>query len=101
MRAFSHRGRWRQLGFEPGANAGASSAHGFQRGHRAPLASFKGPDAARELNYLSNITPQTVNLNAGPWARLEEDGVTTCVAGRRSGYGRASLRNTNAIIAPS
>jgi endonuclease G, mitochondrial len=53
---------------------GASAAHCYQRGHRAPLASFKGADAARKLNYLANITPQTANLNAGPWARLEEAG---------------------------
>lgn len=51
---------------------GASKAEGYQRGHQAPLASFKGSHAARELNYFSNITPQFADLNAGPWARLEE-----------------------------
>ena len=56
----------------PDDYTGASAAHDYQRGHQAPLASFKGSQAARELNYLSNITPQRANLNAGPWARLEE-----------------------------
>lgn len=56
----------------PNDYTGASSAHDYQRGHQAPLASFKGSHAARELNYFSNITPQRADLNAGPWARLEE-----------------------------
>ena len=56
----------------PNDYSGASAAHDYQRGHQAPLASFKGSHAARELNYFSNITPQRANLNAGPWARLEE-----------------------------
>lgn len=56
----------------PNDYTGASSAHDYQRGHQAPLASFKGSHAARELNYFSNITPQRAALNAGPWARLEE-----------------------------
>ena len=56
----------------PDDYAGASAANDYQRGHQAPLASFKGAHAARELNYLSNITPQKAALNGGPWARLEE-----------------------------
>ncbi len=56
----------------PDDYAGAFNANDYQRGHQAPLASFKGSHAARELNYLSNITPQMSDLNAGPWARLEE-----------------------------
>ena len=56
----------------PNDYSGASAAHDYQRGHQAPLASFKGSAAARELNCFSNITPQRSNLNAGPWARLEE-----------------------------
>ncbi len=47
-------------------------ALGYQRGHQAPLASFKGVHAARELNYLSNITPQRGALNGGPWKDLED-----------------------------
>lgn len=42
------------------------------RGHQAPLASFKGTDCWAETNYLSNITPQKSALNQGPWKRLEE-----------------------------
>ncbi|KPL18960.1 MAG: hypothetical protein AMJ92_05450 [candidate division Zixibacteria bacterium SM23_81] len=42
------------------------------RGHQAPLASFKGTDFWAQTNYLSNITPQKSALNQGPWKRLEE-----------------------------
>ncbi len=41
------------------------------RGHQAPLASFKGTDDWADTNYLSNITPQKSNLNQGPWKTLE------------------------------
>jgi len=44
----------------------------FDRGHLAPLASFKGSVYASEVNYYSNITPQAANLNRGPWRELEE-----------------------------
>jgi len=42
------------------------------RGHQAPLASFKGSRHAAHTNYLSNITPQKSALNQGPWSQLEE-----------------------------
>lgn len=42
------------------------------RGHQAPLGSFKGTKYWAETNYLSNITPQKSELNQGPWERLEE-----------------------------
>lgn len=42
------------------------------RGHQAPLASFKGSRYASHTNYLSNITPQKSDLNQGPWVKLEE-----------------------------
>lgn len=51
-----------------------SEAHnklGTDRGHQAPLSSFKGRDW-RQTNYLSNITPQTSDLNQGAWRGLEE-----------------------------
>ena len=41
------------------------------RGHQAPLASFKNTLYAHETNYLSNITPQKADLNQGAWVRLE------------------------------
>ena len=41
------------------------------RGHQAPLASFAGSRHWRELNYLSNITPQKTALNQGSWKELE------------------------------
>lgn len=43
----------------------------FDRGHQAPLASFKNHPNWFVLNYLSNITPQKRDLNRGPWKHLE------------------------------
>ncbi|MBU2977104.1 DNA/RNA non-specific endonuclease [Alteromonas sp. C1M14] len=51
---------------------GAYSQLHVDRGHLAPLASFAGNKHWRELNYLSNITPQKSALNQGAWADLEE-----------------------------
>ncbi|MEW6533997.1 MAG: DNA/RNA non-specific endonuclease [Candidatus Auribacterota bacterium] len=42
------------------------------RGHQAPLASFKGTKSWADTNYLSNITPQKSELNQGAWKRLED-----------------------------
>jgi len=42
------------------------------RGHQAPLASFKGTSEWQATNYLSNITPQRAALNQGPWRELED-----------------------------
>ena len=44
---------------------------GMDRGHQAPLAAFKGHDDWRMTNFLSNITPQSSQLNQGPWKKLE------------------------------
>lgn len=41
------------------------------RGHQVPLASVSNTADWRSTNYLSNITPQSSNLNQGPWVRLE------------------------------
>ena len=41
------------------------------RGHQAPLASFKCGNW-QETNYLSNITPQKAALNQGAWKDLEK-----------------------------
>jgi len=41
------------------------------RGHQAPLASFKGVSNYYVVNYLSNITPQKSDLNEGTWKNLE------------------------------
>lgn len=43
----------------------------FDRGHQAPLASFKNHPKWYMLNYLSNITPQKKDLNRGAWEKLE------------------------------
>lgn len=57
---------------EPADYKGANSALKTDRGHQAPLASFKGTDDWAETNYLSNITPQKAALNQGPWKKLED-----------------------------
>lgn len=43
---------------------------GYDRGHQAPLATFKGGNW-QETNYTSNITPQKAELNRGAWLKLE------------------------------
>lgn len=57
---------------EPADYKGAHAALHTDRGHQAPLASFKGTSCWAETNYLSNITPQMSELNQGPWRLLEE-----------------------------
>jgi endonuclease G, mitochondrial len=49
---------------------GAYAKCNYDRGHQAPLASFKGADW-KKTNYVSNITPQKADLNRGPWLKLE------------------------------
>jgi endonuclease G, mitochondrial len=56
---------------EPADYEGASKALQVDRGHQAPLASFKGTTEWEETNYLSNITPQRDDLNQGAWLQLE------------------------------
>ena len=51
---------------------GANGKLDVDRGHQAPLASFKGSRHASQSNLLSNITPQKKDLNQGPWKNLEE-----------------------------
>jgi endonuclease G len=55
----------------PADYKGASDALKIDRGHQAPLASFKGTEFWEETNYLSNITPQAKELNQGAWVRVE------------------------------
>jgi len=56
---------------EPDEYKGARET-GYDRGHMAPLASFKGSRFASQVNLYSNILPQKVVLNRGPWKPLEE-----------------------------
>ena len=56
---------------EPDDYDSISQLH-MDRGHQAPLESFTHSAQWREANYLSNITPQDLNLNRGRWARLEK-----------------------------
>ena len=44
---------------------------GYDRGHQAPLASFRGENW-QETNYTTNITPQKADLNRGVWLQLEK-----------------------------
>jgi endonuclease G len=57
---------------KPDDYRGASGALGIDRGHQAPLASFKGTTYWADTNYYSNITPQKSDLNQGPWVKIEE-----------------------------
>ena len=50
---------------------GANGTHDYERGHQAPLGSFKRSVYASQTNHLSNITPQKSDLNQGPWKELE------------------------------
>lgn len=56
---------------EPHDYKRASSVLHTDRGHAAPLASLCGLKNWREVDYLSNITPQEANLNRGAWKGLE------------------------------
>jgi endonuclease G, mitochondrial len=56
---------------EPADYKDANRVLKTDRGHQAPLASFKGTNSWKDTNYLSNITPQKANLNQGVWKKLE------------------------------
>ncbi len=56
----------------PNEYADASVALHVDRGHQAPLGSFKGSDDFAQTNFLSNITPQFTKLNQGAWKKLED-----------------------------
>lgn len=43
----------------------------YDRGHLAPLGSFKGSRFASQVNFYSNIVPQKSTLNRGAWKNLE------------------------------
>lgn len=61
-----------QFTFTPKDYAGMSQEpYLFDRGHQAPLGSFKNHPKWYVVNYLSNITPQKKYLNQGPWNDLE------------------------------
>ena len=55
---------------EPGDYEGVGAME-WDRGHLAPLASFRGV-AWEQTNYMSNIAPQTAVLNRGAWLGLEK-----------------------------
>jgi len=57
---------------EPEDYIGANKSLKVDRGHQAPLANFSKTPDYFETNYLSNITPQSSELNQGPWKDLED-----------------------------
>ena len=67
---------------EPADYKEAHKALKTDRGHQAPLASFKGTNYWYQTNYLSNITPQKSDLNQGPWKILEAKVRNFAKAGR-------------------
>lgn len=52
--------------------AHANVTLGTNKGHQAPIGSFKDHDDGTDTNFLSNITPQFAKLNQGAWKELEE-----------------------------
>ena len=56
---------------EPSDYKGAHNMISTDRGHQAPIGSFKGTNDWHETNYLSNITPQKSDLNQHAWMKLE------------------------------
>ena len=55
-----------------GASSCDGQGKGYDKGHLAPLGSFKASPYIYQAQYLSNIVPQTRKLNQGPWKTLEE-----------------------------
>ena len=55
----------------PGEYDDGNVTLGIDRGHQAPLGSFKWSNDWRQTNYFSNITPQWSILNQGAWKDLE------------------------------
>lgn len=51
---------------------GAHKAHGYDKGHQAPLAAFAGNRYWYTTNYISNITPQKSVVNQKAWRLLED-----------------------------
>lgn len=70
---------------EPGDYTDANAILETDRGHQVPLASFSNTDDWAMLNYLSNITPQSSDLNQGPWVDLES-AVRTMVSNGQDVY---------------
>ena len=70
---------------EPSDYKNAHSTLKTDRGHQAPLASFKGTQHWADTNYFSNITPQKSALNQGPW-RILEDKVRNLAKGGKVVY---------------
>ena len=48
------------------------SVTGYDKGHLAPVGSFKNSIFAYQAQYMTNIVPQSRNLNQGPWHKLEK-----------------------------
>lgn len=57
---------------EPEDFRGAYQQIHTDKGHQAPLASFRSTGHWQDTNYMTNITAQKSELNQGPWRLLEE-----------------------------
>lgn len=58
--------------YKGASNCDGNKGRGYNRGHLAPLGSFKASSFIYQAQYLSNIAPQTGNLNQGAWRIMEE-----------------------------
>jgi endonuclease G len=51
----------------------AAYGHGYDRGHQVPANHLDySPEAINQSNYITNILPQTSQMNRGAWLRTEE-----------------------------
>ena len=51
----------------------AAYGQGYDRGHQVPANHLDySPEAIKESNYITNILPQTSQMNRGAWLRTEE-----------------------------
>jgi len=57
---------------KPSDYKNTSAVLNMDRGHLAPLASFTGTKYSADTNYLSNIAPQSADLNQVTWQILEQ-----------------------------
>ena len=59
-------------GSKRGAIPSNKAVKGYDKGHLAPVGSFKNSLFAYQAQYMTNIVPQSRNLNQGPWHKLEK-----------------------------
>lgn len=92
------------IGWYPVQNTSYSST-GFDRGHNCPSADRTSTLAANSSTFLmTNMIPQSPNLNSGPWAGLE-DFVRNSLVGTTNeayivmgNYGKGGYNTSNALV---